>query len=95
MCDELFKSVQELSKNEEKFKREFLVTCSYLEIYNEKIQDLLNPTDRKLEVKGTKKTGMCVACGCLFCVCRREGRAFLTFAPLHAPPLVCVTRTAM
>lgn len=36
------------------------VTCSYLEIYNEKLRDLLDPSEKKLKVYATKKQGVFV-----------------------------------
>jgi len=40
--------------------REFLVRCSYLEIYNENIRDLLSNNEKKLEVKEDPKKGVFV-----------------------------------
>jgi len=37
---------------------EFIVKCSYLEIYNEKVQDLLDPNKSNLLVKEDKDKGI-------------------------------------
>lgn len=37
---------------------EFAIKCSYIEIYNEKIMDLLDPSKNKLEVKEDKQRGI-------------------------------------
>jgi len=50
--------------------REFLVRCSYLEIYNETIIDLLNPDATVNIVEGKDKVRR--VCVCMFmCVCVR------------------------
>ena len=41
--------------------REFLVRCSYLEVYNESINDLLNPDAENLVIQEDKKNGMVIA----------------------------------
>jgi len=41
-------------------KRNFLVTVSYLEIYNEVIKDLLNPSDVQLKIREHPKMGIYV-----------------------------------
>ena len=41
-------------------EREFLVTCSYLEVYNESINDLLNPDAENLIIQEDKKNGMVI-----------------------------------
>lgn len=43
---ELFRLTEERSLDEK-----FSVSCSFLEIYNEKIRDLLNPSDAKLDIR--------------------------------------------
>lgn len=43
-----------------KVKMEFLVSVSYLEIYNEVIKDLLNPSDKRLEVREHPRLGIYV-----------------------------------
>jgi kinesin family protein 1/kinesin family protein 3/17 len=47
-------------KTEPKVKMEFLVSVSYLEIYNEVIKDLLNPSDKRLEVREHPRLGIYV-----------------------------------
>ena len=37
---------------------EFVVKCSYLEIYNEKVQDLLDPNKTNLLIKEDKDKGI-------------------------------------
>ena len=39
----------------------FLVRCSYLEVYNESINDLLNPDAQDLVIQEDKKNGMVIA----------------------------------
>lgn len=34
------------------------INCSYLEIYNENLRDLLDPCDKKLKIYASKKTGI-------------------------------------
>lgn len=38
----------------------FMVTCSFLEVYNEEIKDLLNPGDRKLDIRESPEKGIFV-----------------------------------
>lgn len=40
--------------------REFLVRCSYLEVYNENINDLLNPNGENLKILEDKKNGVII-----------------------------------
>ena len=42
---------------------EFLVTVSYLEIYNEVIKDLLNPSDKHLKIREQSDMGIYVEGG--------------------------------
>ena len=42
-------------------EREFLVRCSYLEVYNENINDLLNPDAENLIIQEDKKNGMIIS----------------------------------
>lgn len=54
----LFKLLGDMqSENPDK---ELMITVAYLEIYNEVIKDLLNPSDRKLEVRQHPKLGIYV-----------------------------------
>lgn len=53
--DYLFSQIQDLFKEGE---REHLVKCSYFEIYNEQIMDLLNPTAGNLQVREDLKAGV-------------------------------------
>ncbi|XP_062200040.1 kinesin-like protein KIN-7I isoform X5 [Phragmites australis] len=53
--DDLFQSIQEHTD------REFLVRMSYMEIYNEEINDLLVPEHRKLQIKESSERGIYVA----------------------------------
>jgi hypothetical protein len=43
-----------------KTKMQFLVTVSYLEVYNEDIKDLLNPSDKKLKIHESPELGIYV-----------------------------------
>ena len=53
--DAVFQIIEEVDENVE-----FKVKISMLEIYNEKIKDLLNPEKDNLKVKESKKTGVFV-----------------------------------
>ncbi|KAA0150653.1 hypothetical protein FNF27_02763 [Cafeteria roenbergensis] len=48
------------TKDDVPAKVEFLVSVSYLEIYNEVIKDLLNPSDKRLDVREHPKLGIYV-----------------------------------
>eukprot|EP00002_Diphylleia_rotans_P039483 TRINITY_DN9166_c0_g1_i5.p1 TRINITY_DN9166_c0_g1~~TRINITY_DN9166_c0_g1_i5.p1 ORF type:complete len:682 (+),score=200.92 TRINITY_DN9166_c0_g1_i5:343-2388(+) len=50
----IFSKIRSLSQNR------FLVTVSYLEIYNEVVRDLLNPTDKDLKIRENPKIGIYV-----------------------------------
>jgi hypothetical protein len=50
MCSSLFERV--VREKEERPSVQFLVTCSYFEIYNEVIYDLLDPDNRNKKGKG-------------------------------------------
>ena len=50
------RSIQEQTSDNVKF----LVVVSYLEIYNEVIKDLLNPTDKRLRIREHPSTGIFV-----------------------------------
>ena len=41
-------------------KKKFMVTVSYLEIYNEVVKDLLNPSDKVLKIRQHPDMGMYV-----------------------------------
>lgn len=66
--DDLFVKVKEkLSIMQEKAEKEnsnaktkFMVSASFLEVYNEEIKDLLNPSDRKLKIHEHPKHGIYV-----------------------------------
>lgn len=53
MMVQVFESIAKASE-----EIEFTVKCSYLEIYNEKIQDLLDPNKSNLLVKEDKDRGI-------------------------------------
>ena len=40
--------------------REFLISCSYIEVYNESINDLLNPNGENLVIQEDKKNGLII-----------------------------------
>lgn len=66
--DDLFVKVKEkLTLMQEKAEKEnsnaktkFMVSASFLEVYNEEIKDLLNPSDRKLKIHEHPKQGIYV-----------------------------------
>ena len=47
-------------KRKEDDTLQFLITVSYLEIYNEVIKDLLNPSDKQLHIREHPKMGIYV-----------------------------------
>merc|ERR1712224_863080 len=53
--DELFNKIEEAEEN-----LEFVVLVTYLEIYNEKVQDLLDPTKQNLQIKTDPNIGIYV-----------------------------------
>lgn len=55
VMDEVFDLIDECDENVE-----FKIKVSMLEIYNEKIKDLLDPTKNNLKIKESKKTGIYV-----------------------------------
>lgn len=61
---DLFRRVGETQAEERAEESErptqFLVTVSYLEIYNEVIKDLLNPSDKQLKLRESTETGVFV-----------------------------------
>jgi len=56
--DDIFLEVSKLKEASE--SKEIMMTVAYLEIYNEVIKDLLNPSDKKLEVRQHPKLGIYV-----------------------------------
>ena len=50
---ELYKNIESGAASDVKFK----VEVSYMEIYNEKVRDLLNPSDKTLKVREHAATG--------------------------------------
>jgi len=59
--DYIFNKLEGLMEEEtEENKVEFLVRTSYLEIYNEQIMDLLNPTSQNLQIREDIKKGVYV-----------------------------------
>eukprot|EP01135_Chromosphaera_perkinsii_P002646 Nk52_evm14s226 gene=Nk52_evmTU14s226 len=55
MNRELYRHIEETAGS-----KKFLVTCSYLEIYNERIHDLLNPSDKEMKVRQHPTLGVYV-----------------------------------
>lgn len=59
--DYIFNKLEHLTEdNGEESKVEYLVRTSYLEIYNEQIMDLLNPTSQHLQIREDIKKGVYV-----------------------------------
>jgi hypothetical protein len=66
--DDLFVKVKEklaimrekAEKDNSNAKIKFMVSASFLEVYNEEIKDLLNPSDRKLKIHEHPKYGIYV-----------------------------------
>ena len=54
MNDALFLEVNKLATDDLKF----LLTVSYLEIYNEVVKDLLNPSDQQLKIREHPKVAI-------------------------------------
>ncbi|CAI2380488.1 unnamed protein product [Moneuplotes crassus] len=58
ICEAIFERKSQLESQDE--NNSVTVNVSYLEIYNEKLKDLLDPTEKQLKVFVTKKTGVSV-----------------------------------
>ena len=60
----IFDSLDDLKKkaesSEDKYQFEYLIRCSYLEIYNEQILDLLEPSSVNLHIREDIKKGVYV-----------------------------------
>ena len=56
--DDIFAEIHKIK--EASTTKEIMITVAYLEIYNEVIKDLLNPSDKKLEVRQHPKLGIYV-----------------------------------
>ncbi|XP_062077549.1 kinesin-like protein KIN-12F [Humulus lupulus] len=56
----LFSETEKEQNNSEGIQTNFQFRCSFLEIYNEQIGDLLDPTQRNLEIKDDSKNGLYV-----------------------------------
>ncbi len=73
---DLFQRIGTLSSVEEeggtKTTTEFLVTVSYVEIYNEQIKDLLNPSDKALTIRESPEKGVYIQ-GVVEIVCKSHG----------------------
>ncbi len=55
---DIFEEISKMRASSE--TKEIMITVAYLEIYNEVIKDLLNPSDKKLEVRQHPKLGIYV-----------------------------------
>ncbi|CAI9756831.1 unnamed protein product [Fraxinus pennsylvanica] len=56
----LFSEIQKDQENSDGKQINYQCRCSFLEVYNEKIGDLLDPTQRNLEIKNDEKIGFYV-----------------------------------
>jgi kinesin family protein 15 len=56
----LEKEMAAAESNAESYQFEYLIRCSYLEIYNEQILDLLEPTSVNLHIREDIKKGVYV-----------------------------------
>ncbi|KAA3486862.1 kinesin-like protein KIN12B isoform X4 [Gossypium australe] len=56
----LFSEIQREQENSDGRQTNYQCRCSFLEIYNEQIGDLLDPTQRNLEIKDDPKNGLYV-----------------------------------
>ncbi|KAL5735804.1 hypothetical protein ACOSQ2_030592 [Xanthoceras sorbifolium] len=56
----LFSEIQRVQQNSDGKQINYQCRCSFLEIYNEQIDDLLDPTQRDLEIKDDPKNGLYV-----------------------------------
>ena len=74
---ELFKQVGEMStsgpsnEGSDKIAVNFMITVSYVEIYNEVLVDLLNPTDKQLQIRESPERGVYIQ-GLSEVVCHNE-----------------------
>eukprot|EP01091_Cochliopodium_minus_P001063 TRINITY_DN1093_c0_g1_i2.p1 TRINITY_DN1093_c0_g1~~TRINITY_DN1093_c0_g1_i2.p1 ORF type:complete len:956 (-),score=362.75 TRINITY_DN1093_c0_g1_i2:31-2898(-) len=68
MVEDIFNSIAEADES-----MEFLVQVSYVEIYREKIQDLLNPEKKNLNVRQNQQKGVYIEfCTEVYVSCREE-----------------------
>jgi len=58
--EKLFVMREKAEKDNSNAKTKFMVSVSFLEVYNEEIKDLLNPSDRKLKIHEHPKQGIYV-----------------------------------
>lgn len=56
---EKFQQIDQNLKND-KSKTQYLITVSFLEVYNEEVKDLLNPSDKKLNIRESPTAGIFV-----------------------------------
>ncbi|GLT56999.1 hypothetical protein SLA2020_300070 [Shorea laevis] len=56
----LFSEIEREKENPDRKHKNYQCRCSFLEIYNEQIGDLLDPTQRNLEIKDDPKSGLYV-----------------------------------
>jgi hypothetical protein len=56
---EKFQQIHQNAKND-KSKTQYLITVSFLEVYNEEVKDLLNPSDKKLNIRESPTAGIFV-----------------------------------
>lgn len=74
----------ESNQSDEGGRLQCLITVSYLEIYNETIKDLLNPSDRQLKIHEHKDQGIYVKdlCELVSLLCR----VIAATTTIHDPP---------
>ena len=58
ICEAIFARKQEVEEQDE--NNSITVNVSYLEIYNEKLRDLLDPSEKTLKIYSTNKTGVTI-----------------------------------
>eukprot|EP01033_Poteriospumella_lacustris_P010142 gene10142-7232_t len=56
---EKFQQIDQNAKND-RSKTQYLITVSFLEVYNEEVKDLLNPSDKKLNIRESPTQGIFV-----------------------------------
>ena len=56
----VFESIEKAKQRAETVHFEYLIRCSYLEIYNEQIMDLLDPSQVNLQIREDIKKGVYV-----------------------------------
>jgi hypothetical protein len=74
LCDDLFEKMAQKQSDSQGASADmkFMVTVSFLEIHNEEIKDLLNPSDKKLKIREHPELGIYVEDLCEMVSCEQR-----------------------